>query len=235
MNAGPLADLEHRIGHRFSDPALLRLALTHSGAAAKPGADADNERLEFLGDRVLGLVIAELLVTTFPDAAEGELSRRLATLVRKETCAEVAGEIGLGGLLRLGKGKARLPETATLSMLSDACEALIAALYLDGGLDPARRFIRSHWGNRLYHVTATHRDAKTTLQEWAQGQGRREPTYGIVEQSGPQHDPRFRVVVRIEGYEPATGEGRTRRHAEQAAARALLHREGVWKATADDA
>ncbi|MEO8669418.1 MAG: putative dsRNA-binding protein, partial [Bauldia sp.] len=110
-----------------------------------------------------------------------------------------------------------------------ACEALIAALYLDGGLDPARAFIGGHWGGKLHNVAATHRDAKTTLQEWVQGQGLREPTYGIVEQSGPQHDPRFKVLVKIEGFEPGAGEGRTRRDAEQAAARGVLHREGVWK------
>jgi ribonuclease-3 len=227
-----LEALQRRIGHVFRDPALLKLALTHSSAAPKPGANANNERLEFLGDRVLGLVIAELLVKTFPDAAEGELSRRLATLVRKETCAEVADEIGLGGVLKLGKGKSRLPEVATRSMLSDACEALVAALYLDGGLEPARSFITAHWGSRLHSVAGTHRDAKTTLQEWVQGQGIREPTYAIVEQSGPQHDPRFRVTVVIERYDPGTGEGRTRRDAEQAAARAVLLREGVWKAAA---
>jgi ribonuclease-3 len=227
-----LEALERRIGHGFSDRTLLKLALTHSSAAVRQQANTNNERLEFLGDRVLGLVVAEMVMARFPEAHEGELSRWLATLVRKEACAEIATEIELGSALKLGIGRARHADAVTASMLSDACEALIAALYLDGGMDVARSFIKRHWGSRIREGAVSQRDAKTTLQEWAQARRLKEPTYTIVEKSGPQHDLRFLIEVKVDGFDTAQGTGKTRREAEQNAAASMLHREGVWKAAA---
>jgi ribonuclease-3 len=217
-----LQALEARIGHGFRDRAVLRLALTHSSVAAAKVADANNERLEFLGDRVLGLVIAEMLMDVFPRALEGELSRRLAFLVRWETCAAVAGEAGIREALRFGGGGPPTP-----LMLSDACEALIGALYLDGGLASARSFVDRFWRSRLENSLGS-RDAKSTLQEWAHARGLQAPRYEIVARSGPEHQLRFVVEARVEGAEPARGEGRTRREAEQDAAAIILARQGLW-------
>jgi ribonuclease-3 len=229
--AAAVTAFERRIGHRFHDPVLLKTALTHSSAVAAGICTARGtyERLEFLGDRVLGLIVAEMLLHAFPDAAEGELSPRLARLVRKETCAEVALELGLGDALIAGGGKEQHKALQTRNVLGDACEAVIGAIFVDGGIQAAQRFVEDHWRDRMLNLGGPRQDAKTALQEWAQRLGRGTPTYALVDRRGPDHASTFAVSVRIAETEPATGEGRSRRDAEQAAATAVLLREGVWK------
>jgi ribonuclease-3 len=229
--AATVTALERRIGHHFKNPALLKTALTHSSAVAAGicRADGTYERLEFLGDRVLGLVAAEMLLQAFPDAAEGELSPRLARLVRKETCAEVAAELGLGEELIAAGGKEQRKALQTRNVLGDACEAVIGAIFLDGGIDAARRFIEDRWRERMLTLRGPRQDAKTALQEWAQRLGKGTPTYALVDRRGPDHASTFAVSVRIAETDAAIGEGRSRRDAEQAAAAAVLLREGVWK------
>jgi len=221
-----------RLGHGFADKALLDLALSHSSAAsggAERGQGAlSNQRLEFLGDRVLGLVIAEWLLREFPDAEEGELAIRLNALVRQETCASVAERIALGSYLILGPGEERAGGREKTAILADACEAVIAALYLDGGLGPAERFIKAEWVGLVAEPAQMKRDAKTALQEWTQARGRGIPSYREIERSGPDHAPAFTVEVAIAGGGSARGAGGSKRQAEQAAARAMLIEEGIW-------
>jgi ribonuclease-3 len=216
--------LEENLGHRFSDPALLRRALTHASADSA----VSNERLEFLGDRVLGLVIAEKLHQLYPEEPEGLLTRRLHALVRWETCARVGEAIGLWSHLILTKSEAD-GGRARGAIVGSAVEALVAALYLDGGLGVASDFIVRHWLPLLDSIETGARDPKTRLQEWSQGGGRGErgaPVYALVSREGPDHAPHFRVEVRVEGHAPATGEGSSKREAEQAAAAALLAQVG---------
>jgi ribonuclease-3 len=228
--AAALTAFERRIGHHFKDRGLVRTALTHASALAASGGrnGRSYERLEFLGDRVLGLVVAEMLLEAFPDAAEGELSPRLARLVRKETCAEVAAEIGLGDALITGGSKEQRRALQTRNVMGDACEAVIAAIFLDGGLTAARRFIDAHWRPRMLSLAVPRLDAKTMLQEWAAREGKGTPQYALEGRRGPDHDSIFTVRVGV-GAITAAGEGRTRREAEQAAAGAYLIGEGIWK------
>lgn len=222
-----IAALEARIGYRFRDSGLLAEALTHASLA---GEAAHNERLEFLGDRVLGLLAAEALLQAFPDVAEGELAPRLNALVRKEACAVVARALGLGPHIRAG---GIVPGTA---VLADACEALIAALYLDGGLEAARALFTREWGGMFAALAVAPTDAKSALQEWTQERALGLPVYTLVAQEGPHHEPRFTVEVNVRSLEPALGEGASKRAAEQAAAEAILVREGIWdEAQADKA
>ena len=223
-----LAGVEDRIGHTFVRRDLIRTALTHASVASS--ARDSYQRFEFLGDRVLGLVITEMLLEMYPKATEGELSHRLAELVRKETCAEVATTLNLGSGVAFGGGRAQKMSLLTINVLGDVCEAVIGAIYLDGGLDAARRFIAANWHDRILAWPGAHRNAKVTLQEWAQSKGLRVPDYTIVAKSGPDHEPHFEVEVIVEKRAPARGAGRTRREAEQSAAAALLLREGVWTA-----
>lgn len=217
------AELARRIGHDFAKPPLLERALTHASRNARPGGGgASYERMEFLGDRVLGLVVADLLYHHFPEEEEGALARRFAMLVRRETLAEVAGEIDLGPALILARGEEEAGARENPAILSDCCEAVIAALYLDGGLEAARRFIVEHWTPRLAADPTPPKDAKTELQEWAQGQGLPLPRYREVGRHGPAHDPRFTIAVSVEGTETVEGSGSSKRQAEQAAAEALL-------------
>lgn len=225
-----LAALERRLGHDFHNRNLLLTALTHASAAAT--AHETYQRLEFLGDRVLGLVITEMLIAAFPKAPEGELSRRLAELVRKEACAEVATALDFGSAVRFGGGKTQRATLLTTNVLGDVCEAVIAAIYQDGGLDAARKFIADNWRIKLLADAAPNQNAKAALQEWAQARGLGVPEYAIRAKSGPDHDPHFEVETKVGTLTPARGDGRTRREAEQAAAGALLAREGVWKAKA---
>lgn len=225
-----LTTLEARLGHTFADKALLARALTHGSAAT--AVAGSYQRLEFLGDRVLALVISEMLIDAFPAAPEGELSRRLSDLVRKESCAAVAAELRLGEALRTGGSKAQARAIQTVNVMGDVCEAVIAAIYLDGGLEAARRFIEANWRERLMLGPKPFLNAKATFQEWAQGHGHPPPVYTIVERTGPDHSTTFEVEVTVPGMQPARGTGRTRREAEQDAARAVLHREGIWKAVA---
>jgi ribonuclease-3 len=226
-----LQALEARIGYPFRDRGLLRLALTHGSAVTD--AAASYQRLEFLGDRVLALVIAEMLYAGFPDAAEGELAQRLTALVRNEACADVARALHLGEAIRLGGGEAQSGGRRKAAILGDVCEALIGAIHLDGGMEPARMLIEANWRERMNAAGASLRDAKTTLQEWAQGRGLPAPSYQIVGRSGPDHAPRFAVEVGVDTLTPCRGEGRTRREAEQDAAAAMLARQGLWPEAAN--
>jgi len=224
--AGPAADLvalAERLGHAFAEPELLVRALTHPSAATRRGAIDDSyERLEFLGDRVVGLIVADLLMADFPDEPEGALALRHAELVRRETLAEVASEIGLEDHLRLARGEEAAGERHNPALLANACEAVIGALYLDGGLAAAQRFVEPLWRPHLEADARPPQDAKTALQEWAQGRGLDLPDYREVGREGPAHEPHFTVEVAVEGQEPARGEGRSKRLAEQAAAARLL-------------
>lgn len=221
-----LKDLEDRIGYHFTDRELIVRALSHASAALAQGT-IGYERLEFLGDRVLGLVIAELLYHRFPSEPEGDLAMRLNALVRAETCAEVALELDIGSAIRLTKGEERAGVRDRSSVLSDVTEAVIAALYLDGGLECARSFIEANWLPKLDAMGGPPRDAKTELQEWAQSKQKGLPAYAAVGRSGPDHAPIFEVEVKIAGISPVTGTGPSKRTAEQAAAIAMLQREGL--------
>jgi ribonuclease III len=219
---------EERIGYRFKTAALLEQALTHisalTGARNRAGS---YQRLEFLGDHVLGLVISDMLFRAFPKADEGEMSRRLADLVRKEACADVARAIDLGTVIRLGASESNAGGRGRTAILADVCEALVGAVYLDGGYDAAAALIGRFWGDRMRTPARPLRDSKTVLQEWAQARGLPTPNYREVERKGPDHDPEFRVTVELPKFAPAEGLGRSKRAAEQAAATAMLTREGV--------
>ena len=219
--------LEERIGHSFAELALLESALTHISALSGKSRAGSYQRLEFLGDHVLGLVVSEMLFRAFPKADEGELSRRLADLVRKETCAEIARAIDLGAVIKLGTSEANSGGRRRTAILADVCESLIGAVFLDGGYPAAATVIERLWGERMRAPTHPLRDPKTVLQEWAQGRGLPTPLYREVERTGPHHDPEFRVAVVLPELTPAEGTGRSKRAAEQAAAAALLAREGV--------
>ena len=221
--------LEEPLGHRFRHATLIERALTHASADAA----RSNERLEFLGDRVLGLVIAEKLHALYPDDAEGVLALKLNALVRRETCAAVAEAAGLSQHLILASAEAGSGGRQKSAILAGACEAVIAALYLDGGMKAARNFVERYWAGAIAALTADMRDAKTALQEWAQarkGFDRAAPVYRQTARLGPDHAPLFTVAVEVPGEEPASGEGRSKREAEQAAAKAMLVRLGKWNA-----
>ena len=223
--AGDLDPLSGRLGHRFATPALLKEALTHPSASGRRGGKTLNyQRLEFLGDRVLGLVVAELLYRRFPREPEGDLARRLAALVREETLARVAEGLDLGAFMLVAKSDEGAGERQNPSLLADVCEAVIGALYLDGGLAVARAFIEPQWLPLLSADLAPPQDAKTALQEWAQGRGLPLPHYRETGREGPDHEPRFTVAVSVAGHDAAKGEGRSKRAAEQAAAERLLAR-----------
>jgi ribonuclease III len=220
--------LEERIGYRFKDAALLDSALSHiSSLKGSRNRAGSYQRLEFLGDHVLGLVISDMLFRAFPRADEGELSRRLADLVRKETCADMARAIDLGAAIRLGSSEANAGGRKRPAILADVCEALIGAVYLDGGFPAAEALVGRLWEQRLRTTAQPLRDPKTVLQEWAQARGLPTPAYREVARSGPDHDPEFRVAVHLPKFAPAEGSGRSKRAAEQAAAAAMMAREGV--------
>jgi ribonuclease-3 len=220
--------LEERIGYRFKDVALRDSALTHiSALKGARNRGASYQRLEFLGDHVLGLVISDALYRTFPKADEGELSRRLADLVRKETCADIARDIELGAAILLGSSEANAGGRKRPAILADVCEALIGAVYLDGGYPAAEALVERLWQARMQVTKQPLRDPKTVLQEWAQARGLPTPAYREVARSGPDHDPEFRVAVALPSFAPAEGSGRSKRAAEQAAAAAMLSRERV--------
>ncbi|WGH79211.1 ribonuclease III [Jannaschia ovalis] len=211
---------QDRIGHRFARPDLLVRAMTHASIASD--TRPDNQRLEFLGDRVLGLVMAEALMGSDKEAAEGQLAPRFNALVRKETCAEVAREIDLGAVLKLGKSEQVTGGRRKMALLGDAMEALIAAVYRDAGLDAARAMVLRLWGDRVARVESDARDPKTALQEWAQARGMKPPVYAVADRSGPDHAPVFRIRAELADGRGAEGEAPSKRAAEQAAASALL-------------
>jgi ribonuclease III len=209
-----------RLGHEFRDAALLLRALTHGSR----GGEVDNERLEFLGDRVLGLAVAEALLAADPRASEGQIAPRFNALVRRESCAEVARSIDLGAALKLGRSEMLGGGRRRDALLADAMEAVIAAIYLDAGFEAARGVVLRLWGDRVRAAPEDARDAKTALQEWAQGRGLPPPTYEEVGRSGPDHAPRFVIEARLQTGEAERAEGGSKRTAEHAAAAALLRR-----------
>ena len=211
-----------RIGHRFRQPDLLLRAVTHASisSATRP----DNQRLEFLGDRVLGLAMAEALLRADSTATEGQLAPRFNALVRKETCADVAREIGLGEVLKLGRSEMLSGGRRKDALLGDALEAVIAAVYMDAGFEAAQAVVLGLWGDRIAGVEADARDAKTALQEWAQARGLPPPVYLEQGRTGPDHQPVFTVEVRLENGALERASAGTKRQAEQAAAKALLLR-----------
>ena len=209
-----------RLGHRFREPEHLIRAVTH--ASISTAHRDDNERLEFLGDRVLGLVMAEALLEADPAAAEGLLAPRYNALVRRETCAEIAREIGLGAVLKLGRSEMKTGGRRKEALLADGIEAVIAAVYLDGGFDAARALVRRLWGNRVAEVKTDARDAKTALQEWAQGRGEAPPDYVELARTGPDHQPVFTIAARLADGREAQATAGSKRQAEQAAAAQLL-------------
>lgn len=221
--------LETTLGYRFKSRALLDRALTHSSTRSDQAKAEDNERLEFLGDRVLGLAIAELLIERDPKASEGALARRFNRLVRKEACARVGRSLGLGPLLLLSIAENDSGGRDKETILADATEALLAAIFLEAGFPVARTVVRQMWMPLIDGLPDSVADAKSTLQEWAQGQGLPLPKYVEILREGPDHAPQFTTEVRIDGRKPARGNGANKRAAEQAAATAMLMREGVME------
>lgn len=221
-----IAELERRIGHRFSDRQLLERALTHSSVGDRAPATQNNERLEFLGDRVLNLIVAEELMRRMPETAEGDLTKAFHKLVNVEACAEAAHLIGLGAALRFGGGAGKLGMRANVRVVGDACEALIAALYLDAGFEIARDRVLDLWRENFQALDSPRsRDPKTLLNEWAMARGAPPPVYRVLGQTGAAHAPTFRIEVFVPGFEPETAEAGSKRDAEKAAAQRMLDRQ----------
>lgn len=224
MTGGALAAFQDRLGHRFADEGLLRRALTHASVTG-PGRES-NERLEFLGDRVLGLVIAEAVLAADARAGEGKVAPRFNALVRKEACAAVARGVDLGAVLRLGRSEMQTGGRRKTALLGDAMEAVLAAVYLDAGFEAARALILRHWAARIDAVEEDARDAKTALQEWSQARLGGVPAYEVVAREGPPHAPAFTVRARLPDGREAAATASAKREAEQRAARALLEEVG---------
>ncbi len=224
-----LEHLQNKLNYHFKDIAFLQLALTHASA----GREKNNERLEFLGDRVLGLAIAELLDNNFPKAAEGELARRFNRLVRKETCAIVAQELDIGPHIIMGEGERDSGGAEKPTILADACEAILGAIFLDAGYIPAKDLILRMWRPKLLSSDVIPTDPKSALQEWAQGEKLSLPKYVEISRKGPDHAPEFTTEVQISHRGSAQGVGTSKRASEQAAARNMLKQEGLWDDTGD--
>ncbi|HEY9579018.1 MAG TPA: ribonuclease III [Rhizorhapis sp.] len=212
-----LSWVKEQLGHTPAHVDLFTEALTHGSHGAK-----NYERLEFLGDRILGLVMADWLYQHFPDEPEGKLSRRLNALVAGETCAEIARQIGLSRHIRLGKQALDDGAADSDNVLGDVIESLIGALYLDAGMEAAKAFIRTAWANRVDSQHPAPKHPKSALQEWAAAHRRKPPEYELTGKSGPHHNPRFNVTVSIKGVGEATAEGSSKQEAETAAARKML-------------
>jgi ribonuclease-3 len=225
MNHGKLEDA---LGHRFSNKKLLKLALTHSSARDNKDGRRNNERLEFLGDRVLGLVVADILLECFPSAHEGELAKRFNRLVCARSCAHVAREMDIGPHLFLGHSEDLSNGREKPAILSDACEAVLGAIFLDGGYMAGERTVRKFWKPLLLRTDEIPHDPKSALQEWLQARSADLPTYEEIARKGPDHAPLFVIEVKAEGLEPARGKGGSKRAAEQDAAQNMLVREKVW-------
>ena len=219
-----IRSFERRLGYEFSNLSLLVEALTHSSVASD--FRKDNQRLEFLGDRVLGLVMAEALLEIDQTAPEGTLAPRFNALVRKETCAEVARQIELGGVLKIGRSEMLSGGRRKDALLGDGMEAVIAAIYKDGGFEVAKTIIINLWGDRIKNVKGDARDAKTMLQEWAQARGQNPPNYEVMSRSGPDHAPDFLIKVILDSGETSEALAGSKRQAEQMAAKALLQKIG---------
>lgn len=228
MLADSATKVETWVNHKFINQSLLKEALTHPSATRRgKNVERNNQRLEFLGDRVLGLVVAHILIARFPNEDEGPLSRRHAGLVRRETLAKIAGEMGLGGTLTFARSEEASKGMNNPSILADALEALIGALYLDAGLEAPERFIRERWEAHITNMERPPRDAKTTLQEWAQARGLGLPAYTLTGTEGPAHAPMFEVQVLLAHHEAMKASANSKRQAEQAAAEMLLKHLGV--------
>jgi ribonuclease III len=223
-----VAATEARIGHKFADPSLLATAFTHVSALKSTRKRGDSyQRMEFLGDHVLGLIVSDMLYRAFPNANEGELSKRLADLVRRESCTDVAKSLALVDDIKLGQIGAGAGARLRKSVLGDICEAVIGAVFLDGGYAAAAQFVERNWIERMRKPRRPLRDPKTVLQEWAQGKGLPTPVYREIDRTGPHHDPLFRVGVDLPGLAPAEGVGGSKRAAEKDAAAVMIEREGV--------
>lgn len=222
--------LQFRLGYRFADPDLLDRALTHSSSVSPAKRiERSYQRLEFLGDRVLGLVVADMLYRRYPKANEGELSRTLNTLVRKETCAIIARQLDLGREMNLGDSEARTGGAEKDAILGDVTEAVIGAIYCDGGLDKAYEFVERMFEEFLADGSANKADAKTTLQEWAQARGLEPPAYIQTERTGPDHAPQFTISVSLGDFETLSATGPSKKIAEHKAAELFLIHQKVWK------
>jgi ribonuclease-3 len=219
-----IAELERRIGHAFADRELLERALTHRSVTKGSPKIRDNERLEFLGDRVLNLAVAEQLMRLRPEAAEGELSKLMNQLVNYRACADAARRAGLRDALRVDASASKIGARDNERVLGDACEALIAALYLDAGFAAARDFVLAFWADLLANLDAPAKDPKTLLQEWAMARGLPLPRYRVIRQEGSAHEPVFTVEVGLLGAEPAAAQAGSKKEAERLAADALLER-----------
>jgi len=219
--------LQTRIGHVFADTSLLQRALTHASFGDGKHREKSYERLEFLGDRVLGLLTAERLFSDFKSAREGALAPRLNALVSKKACARVARRFEIGEFIRLGKSEDQRGGRNNDSILGDVMEALLAAIYLDAGLDAAREFYQRGWDTDIEAIATRPANPKSELQEWAAKRGL-EPRYELTEQGGPDHRPVFTVNVFIDGFEPAEGAGGNKQAAERAAAKVFIEREKLY-------
>ena len=213
-----LSVLESRLGYTHKNRAFLEQALTHSSRSGTQ----NNERIEFLGDRVLNLVMAENLFHRFPEESEGSLAKRHSALVQGRMLAIIGGIVGLGAFLNLSEAERQSGGAENENILSDAMEATLGSIFLDGGLDAAREVILGLWGDNIVTLTEAHQDPKTELQEWVQARGLPLPEYEIVSKSGPDHAPRFEIEVRVKGCDPVVAEGSSRRHGEKAAATRML-------------
>ena len=226
--------LQFRLGYKFADPELLDRALTHSSSLSPAKRiERSYQRLEFLGDRVLGLVVADMLYRRLPKANEGELSRTLNTLVRKETCAIIARRLDLGSEMILGDSEARTGGAEKEAILGDVTEAVIGAIYCDGGLGKAYEFVERMFEEFLADGQANKADAKTTLQEWAQARGLEPPTYTQTDRSGPDHAPEFTITVTLGDYDSLSAIGPSKKIAEHKAAELFLIRQKVWQQAKD--
>lgn len=223
-----LDQLEATLHYSFKDRSLLRMAITHQSALE--GTDAEGEsyqRLEFLGDRVLGLAVSEMLFRLQPQIIVGRLARRLSDLVRAETCADIATEWGLGDHIQFGQNTGKDTKQSR-SVLADVCEAILGAIFLDGGAAAATRVVERFWTPLLNETGVALQDAKTALQEWVQARGLQPPNYKDLDRSGPDHDPVFTVRVEIPGFDDAEAQASAKKIAQQCAAEAFLLREGIW-------
>lgn len=228
-----ISDLENTIGYSFKNKALLNRAFTHPSAVADEAPIQHYERLEFLGDRVLGLAAAQTLFQNHPDADEGGLAKRLNYLVSRDACTQTAKALGFGEFVILGLSEQQSGGKRKAAILANVCEALIAAIYLDGGFAPAADFFARNWQDRLETMDTAPKDAKTMLQEWAQSKGYAIPSYEITGQTGPDHRPKFSVSVTVNEFEPGIGRGKNKKVAEHAAAEDFLMRHGIWDKSDD--
>ncbi len=218
-----MSQFESTLGYTFKNSGLFKKALTHP-SALPPGEGIDFERLEFLGDRVLGLVVADHIFHQYPQETEGDLANRFIGLVRKEALLEVADTLSLEKVMIIKHEKSAAQQKRLETLLADGCEALIGAIYLDGGFQAAHSFILRHWEDLLHKSVEPPQSPKSILQEWAQGKGRKHPHYKVVQSSGPAHSPHFVVEVHVEGFSPVQGKGSSKREAEANAAQAMLER-----------